>query len=149
LGETIMQRHHGKLRRRIDGAVAEVKLLASGSEVHQVKVAVACCAGAALFAAVLTPGIWGRLILSAPLVAVAIALVVTLQHTVLFRRQRLESGRCAHPLCHGVVQHSANVPQGSVVCPTCKRVWPEVEGMEFQFTQRDAASKIGRVQLFM
>ena len=52
------------------------------------------------------------------------------------RYNKLTSGRCPNPLCHGVVQHSELVGKGNVVCPTCKRTWPELQGMRFRATAR-------------
>jgi len=54
-----------------------------------------------------------------------------------FRRYRqLAAGKCPNPLCHGVVQHSELVGRGTVVCPTCKKTWPELSGMQFRATSR-------------
>ncbi|MGC9317503.1 MAG: BRcat domain-containing protein [Armatimonadota bacterium] len=54
-----------------------------------------------------------------------------------FRRYRqLSDGKCPNPLCHGVVQRSQLVDRGHVVCPTCKKVWPELTGMQFRATAR-------------
>ncbi|MEA3401781.1 MAG: hypothetical protein U9R79_11125 [Armatimonadota bacterium] len=54
-----------------------------------------------------------------------------------FRRYRqLSEGKCPNPLCRGVVQRSELVDRGQVVCPTCKKVWPELAGMQFRATAR-------------
>ncbi len=54
-----------------------------------------------------------------------------------FRRYRqLVAGKCPNPLCHGVVQPSELVGRGNVVCPTCKKTWPELSGMQFRATSR-------------
>ena len=138
-----------RLKGQLERMKAEIKHLATEAEVRQVRNAAIGCLVAALVGGAIVPGIWGRILVVVPLVAVSAALVMALDHTVAFRHKRLQAGQCAHPLCHGVVQHSYHVPEGYVICPTCKRVWPEVADMEFQFTQRGASSRIGRVQLFM
>lgn len=52
------------------------------------------------------------------------------------RTRKLLNGRCPNPMCHGVVHHSELVPRGFVVCPTCKKTWPEIKGMQFKVTVR-------------
>ena len=55
----------------------------------------------------------------------------------IFRRyKQLSTGKCPNPLCHGVVQRSELVEKGNVVCPTCKKTWPELEKMSFKATAR-------------
>ena len=53
------------------------------------------------------------------------------------RTRKLLGGRCPHPPCHGVVQHSERVPRGYLVCPTCKHRWPELQGMRFLLSGRE------------
>jgi len=55
---------------------------------------------------------------------------------VLRRYQQLAAGKCPNPLCHGVVQRSELVGKGKVVCPTCKKTWPELKRMQFRATAR-------------
>ncbi len=66
------------------------------------------------------------------------ALAVVLQSALsVFRRyKQLAAGKCPNPLCHGVVQRSELVSKGKVVCPTCKKTWPELERMQFRATAR-------------
>lgn len=52
------------------------------------------------------------------------------------RTRKLMAGHCPNPLCHGIVHHSELVPRGFVVCPTCKKTWPEIKGMQFKVTVR-------------
>lgn len=61
------------------------------------------------------------------------ALAATLR-SLYERAQRLLSGRCPYPLCHGTVHHSERVPKGYLLCVTCGKVWPEVPGIKFRAT---------------
>jgi len=56
--------------------------------------------------------------------------------SVFHRYRQLAAGKCPNPLCHGVVQQSELVGKGTVVCPTCKKTWPELAGMHFRATSR-------------
>jgi len=115
-----------------------VHQFATVDEIAQVKAAAAASAGVGLVSAIFLHGVWPKLLVAGPLVGIGVALVVTLVHTAAFRQMRLRAGRCAYPLCHGVVQRSPRLPEGRVICPTCRREWPEAEGMAFLLTQRDA-----------
>lgn len=71
--------------------------------------------------------------------AVLLVMVGVLAQTglsVFGRYRQLAAGKCPNPLCHGVVQHSDLVGEGKVVCPTCKKTWPELQGMRFRMTAR-------------
>ena len=71
------------------------------------------------------------------IIGAAIFAVLLLTSMSVFRRyQQLAAGKCPNPLCHGVVQRSELVGKGKVVCPTCKKVWPELEHMQFRATVR-------------
>ena len=144
-----MRQRLRNLKVRIAYHVDQTRLLATELEIHQVKVASGACLVVALLTGILARGAFAKLVLVAPLLAVAVALVVALERMVAFRHTRLQGGRCGDPLCHGVVQHSANVPAAHVICPTCRHIWPEVPEMEFQFTQRETASQISRAHTFM
>lgn len=58
-------------------------------------------------------------------------------HDLFTRVRRLKSGHCPYPLCHGAVHHSELVPHGYVICPTCRRKWPDLPGIHFKATVRD------------
>lgn len=53
------------------------------------------------------------------------------------RLRRIRDGHCPYPLCHGAVHHSELVPRGFVICPTCRRHWPDLPGIHFRATVRD------------
>jgi hypothetical protein len=53
------------------------------------------------------------------------------------RLRRLRDGHCPYPLCHGAVHHSELAPKGFVICPTCRRKWPDLPGIRFRATVRD------------
>jgi hypothetical protein len=144
-----MKQQLRNLKARTGYLADETRLLATETEIHQVKVAAGACLAVALLTGVLAHGALSKFLLVLPLVVVAGTLVVALERMVAFRHKRLEAGQCGHPFCHGVVQHSANVPAGHVVCPTCKHVWPEVPDMVFHVTQRGEASSAGPAHHFM
>jgi hypothetical protein len=68
--------------------------------------------------------------------AAMIAVILQSSLSVLRRYRQLSAGKCPNPLCHGVVQRSELVGRGHVVCPTCKKTWPELERMRFRATVR-------------
>ena len=86
-------------------------------------------------AAAMSPG-------SGRTVAVCLAGVVMLAvllHTVqvAFRRHhQLTIGKCPSPMCSGVVVHSPLAGKGQVVCPTCRRTWPELHGAQYRAPSR-------------
>lgn len=123
-----------------------VDRFATDSEIRQVKSAAWASTGVGLLSALTVHGSWAKLLLAGPLVGIGVALVVALVHTADFRQRRLRSGHCGYPLCHGVVQRSTHVPEGHVICPTCKRVWPGAEGMVFLFSQREPRPSAGRTE---
>lgn len=67
---------------------------------------------------------------------VMVAVLAQTGLSVFGRYRQLAAGKCPNPLCHGVVQHSELVGSGKVVCPTCKKTWPELQGMRFRMTAR-------------
>ena len=77
-----------------------------------------------------------RAVVSLVIAAVFLAAVLSSLLRVAQRHQKLSEGRCPNPLCHGVVQPSQRVGPDQVVCPTCKQVWPRIEGMRFRLTSR-------------
>jgi hypothetical protein len=78
----------------------------------------------------------GRICLECIIAAATIGVVVHSGMGVFRRYQQLSGGKCPNPLCHGVVQRSKLVDEGNVVCPTCKKTWPELERMTFKATAR-------------
>lgn len=78
----------------------------------------------------------GRICVECILGAVIVAVAFRTWLGVFRRYQQLAAGKCPNPLCHGVVQHSDLVGRGKVVCPTCKKTWPELERMQFRATAR-------------
>ncbi|MGI5819779.1 MAG: BRcat domain-containing protein [Armatimonadota bacterium] len=68
--------------------------------------------------------------------AATLAVVVHSGMGVYRRYRQLSEGKCPNPLCHGVVQRSQLVDRGNVVCPTCKKTWPELQSMTFRATAR-------------
>ena len=104
------------------------------------------CLGGAVLNAVVTKGVAVRMLVSLALVLVAIKAYVYLRQKMDFRLKRLQTGSCGHRLCHGVVQRTPTLPREQVICPTCKRVWPKVEGMEFKLTQRTGAAPVRSVR---
>ncbi len=56
--------------------------------------------------------------------------------SVFQRYRKLRDGRCPNPMCNGVVQRSELAGAGKVVCPTCKKTWPELARMQFRVTSR-------------
>lgn len=78
----------------------------------------------------------GRLLLGLLVALVVFGVVGSRGLRLAARYRRLKRGRCPHPGCRGVVQHSERLGPGWVVCPTCKTTWPEIEGMQFRLTSR-------------
>jgi len=68
--------------------------------------------------------------------AVLVGITMSRGLRVAARYRRLMRGRCATPSCRGVVQRSEKMGRGWVVCPTCKKYWPEMAGMNFRLTAR-------------
>ncbi len=85
--------------------------------------------------AAMSPGS-GRICVTCIVGAVAAGVLVNTWLNVFRRYRKLIEGRCPNPLCHGVVQTSDLVGAGHVVCPTCKRIWPQLDGMRFKVTSR-------------
>ncbi len=77
-----------------------------------------------------------RLCVECVIGVIMLAVILRSLLAVYGRYSRLNSGRCPNPLCHGVVQRSELVGEGKVVCPTCKKTWPELRGMRFRTTTR-------------
>lgn len=80
-----------------------------------------------------------RGVLVVPLIFVGLFLVIlyVTAHSIFVRAKKLLAGRCPHPLCHGTVHHSENVPKGYLICPTCKNKWPEVKGIKYRASGRE------------
>ena len=78
----------------------------------------------------------GRICVQCLIAAVTAAVVIFTGASVFHRYQQLSNGKCPNPLCHGVVQHSQLVKKGNVVCPTCKKTWPELDNIRFKATAR-------------
>lgn len=68
--------------------------------------------------------------------AIALAVILTGFWRVCWRCRELLQGHCPNPLCHGVVQKSEHAARGNLVCPTCRKQWPEIRGIEFKTTSR-------------
>jgi len=90
---------------------------------------------AAIVVAAMGPGS-ARTIVTGAIVLVMVGVVAQTGLSIFGRYRQLAAGRCPNPLCHGVVQHSELVSDGMVVCPTCKKTWPELRGMRFRMTAR-------------
>lgn len=78
----------------------------------------------------------GRICVECLIAAVTAGVVIMTGMGVFRRYDQLSNGKCPNPLCHGVVQHSELVKKGTVVCPTCKKTWPELENIRFKATAR-------------
>ncbi len=70
------------------------------------------------------------------ILAIFLSLAVSSLVKVWNRARRIVNGFCPYPMCKGVVQRPANGTRGIVVCPTCKRRWPEVPNIKFKVTSR-------------
>ncbi len=90
----------------------------------------------AIWGATLVESGWLRWLLIVLFGAIAVGVVVSLVAKMKYRYCELCKGHCPNPLCHGVVQHSEYVPRGFVVCPTCKKTWPELKNIVFKTTSR-------------
>lgn len=90
---------------------------------------------AAIVAAAMGPG-GARTMVTGGVLLVMVAVLAQTGLSVWGRYRRLAAGRCPNSLCHGVVQHSELVGHGKVVCPTCRKTWPELQGMRFRMTAR-------------
>lgn len=53
------------------------------------------------------------------------------------RYERLRNGHCPYPMCSGAVQHSPRAHRGLVICPTCGREWPNIQGIHFRLTHHE------------
>jgi hypothetical protein len=104
------------------------------------------CLPAVIILATLLVGVLLLLVARAPATRGAIEIVMaagvayTLFRTasgLAARLRRLRTGHCPYPLCHGAVHHSELVPHGFVICPTCRRKWPDLPGIHFKATVRD------------
>ena len=79
----------------------------------------------------------GARVLVSCIIGVATFGVLLARWLGVFRRYRkLRDGRCPNPMCNGVVQRSQHAGAGKVVCPTCKKIWPELARMQFRVTSR-------------
>lgn len=92
--------------------------------------------GGAIVSTTMFPGL-GRSLLLGLLIATFLGTSACCLLKLRFRLCRLLSGHCPNPLCHGVVHHSDLVPRGMVLCPTCGRRWPDIEGIQFRVTVRE------------
>jgi hypothetical protein len=110
--------------------------LMTGGDIAKMLIAILFGAGlVGIVAAGMHGGIGRTLVLG--VIGVATVGVVLQSGVGVFRRyNQLNSGKCPNPLCHGVVQRSELVRKGDVVCPTCRRTWPELEDMSFKATAR-------------
>lgn len=88
-----------------------------------------------IIVAAMSPG-GGRICATCIIGAVMFGVLLNTWLGVFRRYRQLAEGKCPNPLCHGVVQPSELVGRGRVVCPTCKKTWPELEGMHFRATSR-------------
>lgn len=110
--------------------------LMTGGDVAKIAIALLLGAGAiALVVAGMTPGA-GRVCVECIIGALTLGAVVLSGRSVFIRYRKLSNGKCPYPLCHGVVQHSELVGKGNVVCPTCKKTWPELDNIRFKATAR-------------
>lgn len=110
--------------------------LMTGGDLAKILIAVLLGLGAgAIVAAAMSPGA-GRICVECIIGAVTAAVVIHSGMGVFGRYKQLSDGKCPNPLCHGVVQRSELVDRGNVVCPTCKKTWPELDSMKFKATAR-------------
>jgi len=108
----------------------------TGGDVAKILIALLLGVGAgALVAAGMGAGA-GRICVECIIGAVTAAVVIHSGMGVFSRYKQLSNGKCPNPLCHGVVQRSELVSKGNVVCPTCKKTWPELDSMKFKATAR-------------
>ena len=89
----------------------------------------------AIIVAAMSPGT-ARTCAACIIGAVALGVLLNTWLGVFGRYRQLVAGKCPNPLCHGVVQPRELVGRGNVVCPTCKKTWPELAGMHFRATSR-------------
>lgn len=80
----------------------------------------------------------GRWIWPVIFAVIFLAVLVGTLNSLRGRAAKLLQGRCPHPLCHGTVHHSERARRGYLICPTCKNSWPEVPGIKFRATGREA-----------
>lgn len=109
--------------------------LTTGGDVAKMLVAILLGAGLGAIVAAGLSGT-GKICLECIIAAATIGVVALTAIGVYHRYEQLSGGKCPNPLCHGVVQQSQLVGKGNVVCPTCKKVWPELEHMQFKATAR-------------
>lgn len=75
----------------------------------------------------------GRTLVLGAIVFATGGLVVYNALSIYQRYRRLISGHCGHPFCHGVVgETDEHVREGNVICHTCRRVWPRLDGMKME-----------------
>lgn len=111
------------------------RLLTSADVIPVVIVVLVGAAAGALIAAGVEPG--GKRICLSCIIGLAILGMVAYRGMGVYGRfQKLSSGKCPHPLCHGVVQQSELVDANQVVCPTCKNRWPKLENIRYRATAR-------------
>jgi hypothetical protein len=121
----------GGVRRMIKGMVR----LMTGGDLAKMLIAILLGAGLGAVACAATAGT-AMVCLVSVIGAASLAVVVNSALGIHSRYRQLSDGRCPNPLCHGVVQRSQLVGKGNVVCPTCKKTWPELERMSFKATAR-------------
>ena len=110
--------------------------LTTGGELAKMLVAVLLGSGlVAIVIGALTQGT-PRVCLECIIGAATLAVLIHTVMGVFGRYRQLSEGKCPNPLCHGVVQRSELVGKGFVVCPTCKKQWPELKSMSFRATAR-------------
>lgn len=109
--------------------------LTTGGDVAKMAIAILLGAGIGAIVEAAMSGT-GRVCAVCVVAAATIAVIVMSGMGVYRRYAQLKDGKCPNPLCHGVVQHSQLVGKGKVVCPTCKKTWPELARMQFRATAR-------------
>ncbi|MBD3291965.1 MAG: hypothetical protein GF393_03510 [Armatimonadia bacterium] len=108
----------------------------TGGDVAKILIALLLGVGAiSIVAAAMNAGA-GRICVECIIGATTLGVVLLSGMSVFRRYRQLSDGRCPNPLCHGVVQRSELVGKGNVVCPTCKKTWPELDSMKFKATAR-------------
>ena len=110
--------------------------LMTGGDLAKILVAILLGVGLGAIAAAGISAGTGRVCVECIIGAATLAAVIFSGMSVFRRYQQLSNGRCPNPLCHGVVQRSELVGKGNVVCPTCKKTWPELASMKFKATVR-------------
>lgn len=110
--------------------------LMTGGDLAKMLIAILLGLGVGAIAAAAMDAGAGRICVECIIGAATIGVVGFVGMGIFRRYQQLSDGRCPNPLCHGVVQRSELVGSGNVVCPTCKKTWPELDSISFRATAR-------------